>query len=478
METANTPARVLLLHSNDLHSRLEQAARISTYITEARRTYGEDLLVLDIGDHMDRMRLETEGSDGLVNIALLNEAGYDAVTLGNNEGLTYSHEVLDRAYGEEARFQVLCANLLETATGEPPAWMQPHTIIVKGGMRFGIIGLTAAFSTFYDMLGWSARDPVACCAEQVELLRPEVDCIIVLSHLGLNYDKQMAEEIEGIDLILGGHTHHLLEEPLRLNGTTICAAGRYGDYLGRVEITGNVVAGRVIIEAECVPMAAFDEDPEAAAIISGFRESGTRRMSRVIARLGEAVPASAERESPLGNLLAAALRRWTDAEIGIVNAGQLLGGLAKGDVTEAQLHALCPSPINPCRMQLTGSQIRRALEESLLDENIHKPIFGFGFRGLVLGTLAVDGLTIHYDPEAPPMNKIRLILFSDGPLLDSRPYTVGTISMFSFGIGYHTLKDDKQPRYYLPEFLRDLLASELRSQDAIADSNRERWVTV
>ncbi|PZD94266.1 bifunctional metallophosphatase/5'-nucleotidase [Paenibacillus sambharensis] len=478
MEIANTPARVLLLHSNDLHSRLEQAAKMSAYITEARRSYGEDLLVLDIGDHMDRMRLETEGSDGLVNIALLNEAGYDAVTLGNNEGLTYSHHVLDRAYGEEARFQVLCANLIEAATGQPPEWMQAHTIIDKGGLRFGIIGLTAAFSMFYDMLGWSVLDPVACCAEQVELLRPKVDCIIVLSHLGLSFDKRMAEEIEGIDLILGGHTHHLLEEPLRLKETTICAAGRYGEYLGRVEITGQANGGKVTIEAECVPMAAFHEDPEAAAIISGYRETGIRRMSRVIASLEAAVPAYAERESPLGNMLAAALRRWTEAEIGIVNAGQLLGGLAKGDVTEAQLHALCPSPINPCRMQLTGSQIRQALEESLLDENIHKPIFGFGFRGLILGTLAVDGLTVHYDPEAPPMHRIRRILASDGPLQDSRCYSVGTISMFSFGIGYHTLQDNKQPRFYLPEFLRDLLAGELRDPDAITESNRERWVMV
>src|SRR5690606_3965532 len=156
---------------------------------------------------------------------------------------------------------------------------------------------------------------------------------------------QMAEQVEGVDLIIGAHTHHLLEEPLMIGATTICAAGKFGEYIGRVEIGIDPITARPVFRAKCVPTHAYAERPAAAAIISGFREVGQRRFGRVITRLTEPLPARTERESPLGNLLAAGLRRWTDAEIGIVNAGQLLGGLALGDVTAGELHALCPSPI-------------------------------------------------------------------------------------------------------------------------------------
>ena len=96
-ESSLDAPEVVLLHSNDIHSRLEPAAKMAAYIAETRRMYGSDhVLTVDIGDHMDRMRVETEGSDGLVNIALLNAAGYEVVTIGNNEGLTFTPEHLAR----------------------------------------------------------------------------------------------------------------------------------------------------------------------------------------------------------------------------------------------------------------------------------------------------------------------------------------------------------------------------------------------
>jgi 2',3'-cyclic-nucleotide 2'-phosphodiesterase (5'-nucleotidase family) len=469
-------ARVLLLHSNDIHSRLEQAAKMASYIAEARRDFGGDsTLVVDIGDHMDRMRPETEGSDGGVNVALLNAAAYDAVTLGNNEGLTYPPDVLAKAYGEDAKFPVVCANLTESPDGSRPEWLSPSVILNKGGLRIGLIGVTAQFTDFYTLLGWDIGDPIAAAAEQARALRPHADVVVLLSHLGLSMDKRIAEETEGIDLILGGHTHHLLEEPLQVGGTTICAAGKFGEYIGRVEIGIDPITSRPCFRAACVAVAASAEQPEAAAIIGGFREAGERRMSRVVARLDTALPALAERESPLGNLLAAGLRRWTDAEIGIVNAGQLLGGLAAGGVTAAQIHALCPSPINPCRMLLAGRDLRLALEESLLGEFIQRQIRGFGFRGSVLGTLAVDGLRIAYDPDMPPYGKIVTLEAGGVPVDDERLYSVGTIDMFTFGIGYLSLGSGTEVQYYLPEFIRDVLARELRNGTAVAEAAQLRW---
>ncbi|MBW7477791.1 bifunctional metallophosphatase/5'-nucleotidase [Paenibacillus oenotherae] len=465
---------VVLLHSNDIHSRLEQAARMATYIAETRRSYGSDhVLTVDIGDHMDRMRLETEGSSGLVNIELLNAAGYEAVTLGNNEGLTFTPEQLQEAYNG-ASFATVCANM-NSMGQDSPLWLMPHTIIRKGRLRIGLVGVTAAFAEFYRLMGWEVRDPLLAVSEQVEQLRADSDVVVVMSHLGLTLDRRMAQEIAGIDLILGGHTHHLLMEPEMIGETCICGAGKYGDYMGRVEIRWDDIASRPMFRASCVPMAAYEEQPEAAAIIGGFKKAAQRRLSRVVTRLSAALPARAERESPLGNLLAAGLRRWTDAEIGIVNAGQLLGGLAEGDVTEGDIHALCPSPINPCRMLLAGTAIRRALEEALLGEFIDKEIRGFGFRGTVLGTLAVDGLDIIWDPNRASYDKILSITVQGEPFDDNRHYRIGTIDMFTFGIGYETIKGGTEIQYFLPEFIRDVLSAELVNREALERCGASRW---
>jgi 5'-nucleotidase len=476
-DTSMDTPDLVLLHSNDIHSRLEQAAKMAAYIEDTRQTYGSGrVLTLDIGDHMDRMRVETEASDGLANIALMNAAGYEAATLGNNEGLTFTPEQLDAAFGQQAEFQTVCANMVRASDGKRPSWMKPYVIIEKSGLRIGLIGATANFSDFYILMGWDVSHPLEAIAEQVKRIRSEADIIVVMSHLGLPLDRRMAQEIPGIDLILGGHTHHLLEEPEMIGDTSVCATGKFGEYIGRIDIKVDAATKRPSFRAQCVPTAGLQEDEEAAAIIARYYDAGERRLSRTIAVLEAPLPVDAAQESPLGNLLAAGLRRWTDAEIGIVNAGQLLGGLAEGAVTAGELHALCPSPINPCRMKLTGAAIRLSLEQSLLREYIDKPIRGFGFRGVVLGTLAVDGMDIRYDPKRPPLQRITSVMMNGMPLQPEQSYTVGTIDMFTFGVGYEKIKDGTEISYYLPEFIRDVLERELQDIEAIHDCRRKRWL--
>ncbi|MEK3883080.1 bifunctional metallophosphatase/5'-nucleotidase [Paenibacillus sp. PL2-23] len=468
---------IILLHSNDIHSRLENAARISTMIAEERRVWGAHrVLAVDCGDHMDRMRMESEGTGGRVNRDLLQEAGYEAITLGNNEGLTCSADMLEQLYGTTSKLSVVCANMKISSTGARPAWMRPHILIEKNGLKVGLVGATANFAEFYALLGWTTTEPLAAIREQVSAIRGQCDILIVMSHLGITLDRQMAEEIDGIDLIVGGHTHHLLEEPLVIGTTTVCAAGKFGDYLGRVEIGWDADTSRPSFRATCVPTGAFPERAEADAVIRAHNEAARGTLSRVITRLKEPLPARTDAESPLANLLARGLRRWTDAEIGLVNTGQLLGGLAGGEVTAGELHALCPSPINPSRIVIAGRHIRLALEQALLAHYVTKPIKGFGFRGEVLGTLAMDGMTVRYDHSREPMGRIVSVLANGEPLQDERLYVVGTIDMFSFRVGYESLADTESCRFYLPEFIRDVIGSELLREDAIAACRVQNWI--
>ncbi|WP_372636663.1 bifunctional UDP-sugar hydrolase/5'-nucleotidase [Cohnella sp.] len=464
-----------LLHTNDLHSHFEETSRIAGYIEEVRgRTDPNALIVLDSGDFLDRARMETEGTMAAVNRTVMERIGYDAVMLGNNEGLSYTPDELERIFGGMS-VPFVCANMTLIATGSPPAWMIPSLMLERSGLRIGLIGVTVPFNEYYELLGWDAGDPTAVLRAEVAKLRPEADVIILLSHLGLRSDERIAAAVPGVDLILGGHTHHLLEVPLIEGDTAICAAGKFGAYVGHLQLEFGADRKLVKVSGGSIPTGEMAPSEDVERLISVYREQAKLRMGRKIASLSEPLEWRHDRESPLPTLLSAAIRAMTGADIALVNAGQLLEGLPAGDVTEETIHAICPSPINPCMMRLPGSLILKTLEESLLPEFQDLEIRGFGFRGKVLGTLCMDGLEVAADMSRPPYQRVKEAAIGGASLDVHREYTVGTLDMFTFGVGYIGLKEGREIRYYLPEFIRDVLTRSLNDDGMIARSKEPRW---
>jgi 5'-nucleotidase len=476
----NQSKRLIILHTNDLHSCFENMPKIATAIDEYRSQYSaDDLLLIDCGDHMDRMSMETEGSAGWANVEVMNATGYEVFVPGNNEGLTFPKHVFEGAFRDRAEFDVLACNMFELESGRVPAWMLPWRIMDKGGLIVGIIGLTASYNDFYNPLGWDIQDPFELARITVDLLRPQVDILILVSHLGLGFDQRIAAEIPGIDCILGGHTHHLLEQAIMVGHTLIGAAGKLGSHLGVVELEYDILHHRRS------KLAGFAKDvtrlansSRISSIIENYRELSLAVLNKQVAHLYEPLSNNWNEQSELGNLLADGIRRWTNSEVGLVNAGQLLDSLPAGGITDYQLLMICPSPINPCSLYLTGAQIVQALEEALLLEFIEKPIRGFGFRGKVLGTLCLSGLNVQYDESFPPYQKIINVRINNEAIDVDRRYKVGTIDMFTFGAGYTSLGKGLDKHYYLPEFIRDVLKRQLVDDEAIALSRYSRWNAV
>jgi len=470
--------KLVMIHTNDIHSHFEQMPKIAALINELKSKHSQDIVVtMDCGDHMDRMRMETEGTQGIANIAVMNATGYDIATIGNNEGLTLTADSLAADYDVQAQFVTVCCNLLDAKTMLQPNWLKPYHIKVVNGVRLGFIGVTAFFYKFYDLLGWKALEPMQTTAEWVGFLKDQVDVLIVLSHLGLRYDQQMAQTIPGIDLIFGAHTHHLLEQPQVIGQTFLLAAGCYGQYVGEVEIAYDIVQHRLIdVNGRCIAVDPFANDAAVTQLIQHQQAESAMALRQVVSVLREPLAVDWHNESRLGNLLAAGLRKWVDSEIGIVNSGQLLQCLRPGEITLEHLLQLCPSPINPCKMQLRGDHILQALEESFLTVNQEKHIRGFGFRGVMLGNLCVDGLMIEYNLAREPMHLIERVWVNGQRLIADKMYLVGTIDMFTFGIGYLSLQKGENMTFYLPQFLRDLLAKELQSEEAIYNSQVLRYV--
>jgi 5'-nucleotidase len=439
---------------------------------------GDQVVTVDLGDHMDRMSSLTEASWGQANIEVMNLTGYDLAAIGNNEGLTFPKDRLMKLY-EDARFKVICNNLLEKQSQQAPEFLNPYVLQTKNDFRIGWISVTAPFQTFYNLLGWQVLDPLVQVEKALKEIRDHVDLIIVLSHLGYGQDQRIAKQFPEINIIIGAHTHDLLVEGEKINNTFIIQAGKFGQYIGRTTVeydpkTKNIEA----IYGRCYESLTFDKDVEVERAMERLTKEAEVNLSPSVAFLHSSFSIDWNKESPLGNLLAEGIKHWVGADLAMVNSGQILFSLPKGYVSKRDLLAVCPHPINPCRIDLTGEAIRQILEQSLMEHNIKREIRGFGFRGKVLGWMCVDGITIYYDQTRSEGERIINIEMNGETLQEKKVYSIGTIDMFTFSSVYPLFREAKNVEYYLPEFIRDVLGKELQSERAIDRSYKNRWVSL
>ncbi len=248
---------ISILHTNDQHSRIEPfedgsnkgrggVARRAQMIADWRRKNPNTLLV-DAGDIFQGTPYFNQFG-GRVEFEAMSAMKYDLATFGNHDfdrGTEGLCEMLDYA-----TFQFVSSNLYITDHKLRDRTAQ-YRILEVGGRRIGFFGLTVAFSGLVatkNHHGVKWNDPIPAARKAVSKLRKEkVDAIIALTHLGVEGnrryvgDHQLAQEVDGINVIIGGHSHTLLEKPLVVTGpnnwqTAIVQAGHSGLHLGRVDL--------------------------------------------------------------------------------------------------------------------------------------------------------------------------------------------------------------------------------------------------
>nr|WP_281393999.1 5'-nucleotidase C-terminal domain-containing protein [Texcoconibacillus texcoconensis] len=181
-------------------------------------------------------------------------------------------------------------------------------------------------------------------------------------------------------------------------------------------------------------------------------------MSEAVAYLSDPLLIDWQTESPFASLLAEAMREWSNTDIAMINAGVLLQPLSKGEVTKAGLHEVCPHPINPAILTVSGQQLLEIIKYGQNRQLIEKQVKGFGFRGKQIGAMIYDGLTF------PSSRDDHEGFYIHGePLNFEKTYTLATVDMFTFGKLYPPISDHSSIRYLMPEFLRDIIAWKLSS---------------
>ncbi|WP_280769419.1 bifunctional metallophosphatase/5'-nucleotidase [Salipaludibacillus daqingensis] len=456
--------KLRILHTNDLHSNLEQWPAVTALLKKQRneaRQLQQEVLLFDIGDHCDRVHPMTEALLGKGNVQLLNEMEYDAVTIGNNEGITFSQENLDDLYSDAA-FPVILSNL-KYNDGSRPSWTIPHKIYhLKSGLKVGVTGVTIPFRLFYETLGWNVTDPFIELEKTVDELRSQVDFLVCLSHLGLHEDEKMAKVFPSFDLILGSHTHHVLNEGKKVNDTWINQSGRSGAYIGDVTVRFEKKEnGRHVVEIEKVHSMKVDEavrDKQTEKTLANLIQEGNRLLEREVTVLDSPLTVDWYKTSPFPVLLSEGVREWCNADISMVNSGVILDNLEQGPVTLSDLHTICPHPINPATVMISGERLLETIRQSQQKEMIHLALKGFGFRGKVIGQMIFDNLEVIGEPRY--INETN-VLINGFPLIRDQKYKLATLDMFTLGHLYPTISSIREITYYMPEFLRDLIAWKL-----------------
>ncbi|QCJ43970.1 bifunctional metallophosphatase/5'-nucleotidase [Bacillus sp. S3] len=437
-----------LYHTNDFHSHLEHWPRIQQFLLQKKQLHqqqGEDVFLFDIGDFIDRWHPYTEATKGKGNIPLLNECQFTAAAIGNNEGVNLPFDDLDQLYSD-AEFDVLAANFYYQ-NGSYPQWVKPYKIYqTQKGTRLGVIGLTAPFTHLYDLLGWRLTDPISELKKWLEPLEKESDFIILLSHLGIHDDERIAAAFPEIDVILGAHTHHFFEKGELVGSTLLGAAGKYGFYVGKMTIHLNEQKAVTRKEALLYDFNDLPIVPNEQEQIIAFLNKGKDLLSHKVTTLSEPLLHHPFQETNFSRLLSKTLREWCQADCAMINAGLLLGTLSE-EVTTYDLLEVCPHPINPCVVKLTGKELLEILSQTMDESLHHRQIKGLGFRGTVLGIFVYDGICFE---------KNKIFIQGSELKLDSN-YTLALPDMFTFGHFFTEVLPQKQKNYFLPEFLRDLL---------------------
>lgn len=443
---------IVLLHTNDIHGHLtawrgwendlkDQTVggldRLASVVAVVRAACAERVLLLDAGDLIgDTMIADLTRGKALV--AALNHLGYDAMTVGNHEPDFGPAELRERI--GEAKFPVLAANLVED--GKKP-FTKPSVVRTVGGVKVGLLGLaypkTARTTAPRNVEGLSFTDPTEAAKRHVPLLRREgADIVVAVTHLGLSGDIQLARDVEGIDVIVGGHSHNRMGEALRVGSTLIVQAGAYGSDLGRLDLTverGKIVRHRrdlIPLNHDRVPA-----DPETARWLDKMLEPHRKALDeRVGTAKGWLVRAQTltgqearrrDEESPIDSLFADILRTETKADIALLPGVGYGVAIPPGPVTAAQLRQMIPHDGKVVTMRLSGSAVTAILEQAV--ENCYTADAAVKVGGMI----QVGGIEFDYDPNHTKGERVVRTRLDAGRWDPKATYTVATNTMLAKG---------------------------------------------
>ncbi len=394
-----------VLFTNDIHGMAWQydepgnpgiggLAAMKTLVDQIRAEVqgkGGDMLVLMAGD----TALGDPRSNVCHNLPVIkgmNLIGFDATVVGNHD-LFFGTEVFNEMK-QEATFDWVSANIYKDGGTKPLAdkeYIEKH---FESGLKVAVLGLSTREIEQITGAGLEGKvvvtDPIQEAKTRVPILRKNNDIIIALTHLGyfdtdksyegFEGDNFLAKSVPGIDLIVGGHTHRLLQAPVKIGDTFIVQTDGMGKWLGRFDLVvknGKITKTnfklypinlkRKVAEGTKVTYEFLEKEiPENKAMLemlAGFKCDFSEEVLGTVETPLEGYREEARfKEIMLGDIIADIMRDRGKADIAFFNAGSIRRGIPAGKITERELYSMFPFMDTLVVGKIKGSELQEVLD--------------------------------------------------------------------------------------------------------------------
>jgi len=462
---ADKPITITLLHSNDLHAHIEPTkikgktyggyARQATLIKKFKETE-PNVMILSGGDTFQGT-LYFNTYEGLADAAFMNSVGYQAMAVGNHE--------FDRGpktlatFVNNAQFPILSANLDLSAE---PALSKVHdtAIITVGGEKFGIVGATTPTVTNISSPGPTVKlkdlhDSVQAGIDSLQ--KQGIHKIFLVTHIGYHEDQELVKALHGVSVVVGGHSHTPLGTPnipgwpksegqyptMTQNAdgdmVPILQCWEWGKIFGHITLDFDD-KGKLVRWSHATPIVvdeSIPDDPQTAAMIEAFHKPIAAMSNQPVGETALTLAKEALNggDGVMGDIIAdgmLAATAKTGSVAAFVNSGGVRGGLDPGKITYGQLISIEPFGNTLTTLDLTGDEIKAAIEE------------GVGTGGSLIPS---NGSTYTIDKSKPAGNRVSDIVIAGKSIEPSKVYRVTFLNFTANGGDAHnTLKIAKGSR--------------------------------
>ena len=424
-----SPSHYALTH-NDFSALAKEYGRVGgldrvATVVKSIRADRPDAILLDGGDtwHGSYTCHHTQGQD-MVNV--MNALNTEAMTfhweftLGSDR----IHEIIDTL-----PFPALGQNIFDAEWDEPAEYFKPYTFFERGGSKIAVIGQAFPYmpianpSWMFPEYSFGIRD------ENMQAMVDEVrglgaDLVVVLSHNGFDVDKKMASIVTGIDIILSGHTHDALPEPVLVNDTVIVASGSNGKFVSRIDL--DVRNGQMMgFKHKLIPIFSdvITPDPDMAALIDGERAPYIDQLSEVIGQSDSLLYRRGNFNGTWDDLICQALIEEREADISMSPGVRWGPSILPGqDITREDIWNVTSMSYGKVyRTEMTGEFIHIILED--VADNLFNPDPYYQQGG---DMVRIGGMGYRIDINKPQGERItELTLLKTGEKIDpSKTYVV------------------------------------------------------
>ncbi len=517
---ANNRVQITILATTDLHGNINPIdynadradnrglARVATVVRLLRKDH-PDLLLLDCGDTIQGTPLtfyhatvNNRPPDPMMTV--MNEIGYDAMTVGNHE-YEFGFEVLNKARSE-ARFPWLSANTYKRGTDE--TFYTPYVIKQVQGVRIAVLGLTTTgMANFEDPAYYysriDVRDTVSEARKWVDILRRKerADVVVIAMHMGLEKDLRtgemlpgqmerentallIAEQVPGIDLILMGHTHREVSS-LLVNDVLMTQADRWGRSIARADLFVEKSGERWGVVAKAAQIISVGDEVEADAevvrLVAPYDRETQRWLNRVIGRAQAELRPGDERfrDTALLDLVHRVQLDASGADVSMASSLNPLARTLKGPVTVRDIMALYEYEETLIGLQVSGRQLKDALEHSArhfggykpgrpLSEQIDERFPSYNYD-------VAEGVSYELDISKAWGERIRNLRFRGRALLPQQKLRLVTNKYRANGAAGYTMLKDATVYYRSKKELRELIIDWVKRHPRLPAKPTNNW---